>query len=410
MQKKLTITAAVLALAVGLGPARAQNIADALPAEFPPSSYTGKQYVDSKGCVFVRAGFDDAVNWVPRVNRKRKVLCGMSPTFAARPAAPEAPRVAAAPRPAATPPRTITPPPQPRTVAAPPPARTVTPPVRTVTPPVRTVSAPTGAAPRTVTAPTRGTTACPDMSALSQRYVQPNSRHPVRCGPQGVSPTGISHDGTAPVVRVAPPPKIAPPPGYKAVWEDDRLNPNRGVQTAEGYYQSSLIWTNTVPRRLIDQRTRRDVTDLFPFLKYPQRPTRTMAEQVAYRQNISENPRGRVVHVTGTPVPVATAPARVSTKAVPPARATALRRSPTAIAVTPGHRFVQVGAFGNPANARNSIARLQRMGLPVKVGTYKKAGKTYRIVLAGPFNSPGQLAGGLSAARRAGFTDAYTRK
>ena len=416
MQKRTTLTVAALALILGLGQAQAQNLRDgATPAEFPPASYTGKQYVDSKGCVFVRAGFDGAINWVPRVNRKRKVLCGMSPTFAGRPAQATPPLVASAP------PRAVTPP---RTVSAPP--RTVTPPpVRKVTAPVRT-AAPTYSAPRVVTAPTRGTNSCANMSALSQRYMQTNTRHAVRCGPQGTSPTGISYDGSVqyngqaiPVVRVTPPPRIAPPEGYKSVWEDDRLNPNRGVQTAEGYYQSSLVWTNTVPRRLIDKRTRRDITDLFPFLKWPELPTRTMAEQVAYRGHVADSARGRVVHVTGTPVrPTrlstknvpATQPAtRLSTKAVPPTRDVAAP-SPKAVAVTPGHRYVQVGTFTNPSNAQNSAARLQRMGLPVRIGTYQKAGKSYKIVLAGPFNSLGKLAGGLVAARRAGFTDAYTRK
>lgn len=52
-----------------------------VPAETPPSNFTVKQYVDSKGCAFIRVGFSGPARWVPRVTRQRRQVCGLAPSL-----------------------------------------------------------------------------------------------------------------------------------------------------------------------------------------------------------------------------------------------------------------------------------------------------------------------------------------
>jgi len=171
----------------------------------------------------------------------------------------------------------------------------------------------------------------------------------------------------APVkVTVAAPPRVvqpAPvkiPAGYEPAWKDDRLNPMRGKGTAEGKAQMDMVWTETVPRRLVERPTAQGATTRLAKAQYPS--------------------------------------GRASTKGAPQARGAA------------SHRYVQVGMFGMPANAQSAKARLRALGLPVAVAKTRSKGRELQIVFAGPFPSQAQLKSALGAVRKAGYGDAFLRE
>lgn len=423
----------VIAGSIGIGASHAQ-IREQQPAEFPPASYKGKQYVDSKGCVFVRAGIDGNVSWIPRVTRDRKTICGFQPSLAGAAAAAPAP----APAPA-KPPVQITvddtpaPAPAPRVTAqapapAPAPAPRV---VRKKPKPAPVVRQQVAVAPAPAPAPApqvrqqtrQVATACPGASAVGQRYL-PRTGANVRCGPQkerivagDYAPgTVVRGQGTVVTSQTRIVPKhvainrqntrnVTVPKGYQPAWTDDRLNPRRAEQNLAGRRDMLLIWTNTVPRRLVDRRTGRDMTASVP-LVYPYLDLAEQNREIGKVTIVKRDGKVMKRIQRNTTAAVTQRTPVYSTRSAPKVEAA----KPKARAVPSGARVVQVGTFGNPANAQRTAQRVANMGLPARIGKVRRNGKTYMVVQSGPFADGQNTARALQQIRRAGYGDAFARK
>ena len=378
-----SLSAAALIAALGATGAYAQSRSGPIiPAEMPPASFGGAQYVDSRGCVFIRTGLNGRVNWVPRYGDDRRPMCGRQPSLAA--AAPAtgdvpmqtAPLVAAsrpAPQPAAPAPAAARPvlasgsipysvPPEPSRprVAATAPAPSAT---------VHHVSGPEGLDRRWSFYDRTGPSPCTHMTPHSQLYMVPGPSRPelsLRCGPQAQHP--------ADAVR-----EMAPRGG---VWEPwDGVNPS---PMAPNVYQ-------------------------LPPAYAPRWPDAQLRHAPHPRHDGSAPLRSHAATTTTTaaPVAVASAPApqvRVSSMGSAAGVEAAPRVAPAA-----GGRFVQVGTFGVPANAQSTIARLQAQGLPVARSQVRRGGQSLEVVMAGPFASPAELNAALHSARALGFRDAFLR-
>lgn len=375
------VPAALVVASVFATSADAQN---RRPAEAPPAGYAGQQFVDSRGCLFIRAGHGGTTNWVARIDRTRKPICGMTPsvntmaqarralqTPEPRQAAPAAPApVAAAPR------RAPMPQMQPQYAA---PAPVVAAPA-----PVRTHQGGPGANPVLGASRTAG---CPANAPYGRMYQRAGTGGNILvCGTQPPNFTGTGGIGqdrqgalsgtgmqVAQAAFVPDTPinyapqfadqaiRVQPPKGYKAAWDDDRLNPNRARGTVGGHLQMQRVWTtDEVPQRGVNEPRKRQW----------------------FEGSAAPVQKQRVVSMT--------------TKSAPQA--------------VSGARRVQVGSFGVAANAERATRRLQSLGLPVQVSRATIGGKPVQVVSAGPFTTPAQAQGALGMVRSAGFGDAILRR
>ena len=424
------VSVAVFVTVFGVAPVAAQSVRDlGGPAEQPPAGFKGQQYVDSRGCVFLRAGYGGQISWIPRVSRDRKQLCGYAgsggkvqvaeaapaplpvpkqpiarsaplDTVASIKTAPKIRAEAPVGRKVATaeyvPATIVTQAPRRQVMAAPTPQvrRPATPTELAAVAPVQRETQYAG---QTVSVPSASglRLACPAANPVAQRFELHGGGSKVMCTTGGSSLVGatfpryVSGDlnGVTQGYKVYTSTKSSKEPGipdgYRSAWDDGRLNVNRGRQTVQGVIDQDEIWTRTVPSELREG---------------------------------SKVKRKRLVVVVRPSTKGVTQKSRVvvSTKSVPQAEVGVVKRVAGQKAAAPqakskGGSLVQVGSFGVASNADGAAARLSGLGLPVVRSRINKGGKALQIVYAGPFGSAAEAQSALSAARRAGFGDAILR-
>lgn len=63
-----------------MGSGALAQVNGAAPAEMPPAAFEGREFTDSRGCVFLRSTFGGEVTWIPRFGPDRRPVCDGTPT------------------------------------------------------------------------------------------------------------------------------------------------------------------------------------------------------------------------------------------------------------------------------------------------------------------------------------------
>ncbi|WP_051201564.1 SPOR domain-containing protein [Paracoccus aminophilus] len=353
------------------------------PAEEPPADFTARQYIDSKGCVFLRQG---SGVWQARVARDGAPICGYPPTFSARRLSPDM-LAATAPSPG----------PEPSRAALIEEALT-----RTVV---------TNLRPGELVGQAEPLQLLPDLGP-----------EPVSDAPARLIAAEIK---AAPALRaqmgsgLKPNQNLCHLLGYnggkgQAPGEGAGLgkDPSQGFcDGLAGNDLARLAFNRPVP-----------VASPAPAAEAEVAVATAASQTLGARESgaqVATDPSSQQMRPKARPKPLRVAAQRRDqraadkVKAVQPRPAATKQAARTDEPIRPllaaGARYVQVGVYSNGGNADRAAAHLGKLGMPVLRSYVEGNGPQLHVIVAGPFDNHRTLVIALDRIRRAGFPDAYPR-
>ncbi len=351
----------------------------AAPAEDPPDDFAARQYIDSQGCVFLR---DEAGAWQSRQARDGQPVCGYPPTFSSR-GEEDAPAGGAGPGTDEIADKLMT---QIVTSLG----------AEALGDRVGGRSGPE-ANPRDKE---NGLMSAAPLEALNRTIqlnsavkhamgdaLRPNKRLCELLGGQALSP--------APAVLGAD--------ATQGYCGDFIALDFRRLPVASSDARDDVTRVAVLPPPIVDPVTMPESS------RPPAKPALPPRSTAAAPAKLAK------VRVSAAPPPAQEAPPAKALAASPetPVKARVLRidkdRARPLPPIPRGARYVQVGVFGNAANAERSVAALERLKLPLSRGKGHIKGRNVDIILAGPFDDPWKLADAMRAVRASGYPDAYPR-
>lgn len=382
----------MLVLAPGLALAQ-----DLRPAETPPADFFARQYIDSKGCVFLRA---EQGGWQARVSRDGTPICGYPPTLSAR-------GLDGKPRLRALDPnagrsraelleealsQTVLTNLQPGELASDPK------PMEKL-PDMGPEPAPSGPAEQLQAA----VAAAPALRQEMGGGLKPNLRLCELLGYDGKpGEKGLGSDPSQGYCGSLPPADLS------------RLSFARPIGSAD--HDAPPAETAPAAARLAETKpAKAEIAAAKP--AEAEKPASAKAGAGDKRAVLPSRPgsptprAGQATAAAPSAVPPAAASAtgkQVAAKTPAPAR-TAKPAGPAVGTIPAGARYVQLGTFADPGNADRAVQRVAGLGYPVLRGKDRVNGREVQFIMAGPFADREGIVRALNAIRRAGYRDAFPR-
>lgn len=365
----------MLMLAVLSGRALAS---DQRPAEEPPADFAARQYIDSRGCVFLRD--DSGRGWTPRLSRDGSGICGYPPTLSVR-------GLGGQPR------------------------------LRALAPPVRDKSELLAEAlnERIMTELRPGELASDPtpMEKLPDMGPEPASQAPLVALRAAIKAAPAVRQGTAAALK--PNHRLCELLGYNKDQGDvasSARDPSQG-------YCDSLPATDL--SRLAFARPVTSIDKDEPAASVPATPvTQGRVGQPAANAATAVQPARRTATVPETsghgnkrPDVDATSAGRGAVRtiaALKPASKPEPVSTPRVKRMIPaGARYIQLGTYMNADNAERTARRVSQMGYPVARGGDRVRGRKAQVIMAGPFGDRQSIVRAMDTIRKAGFDDAFPR-